>query len=335
MTVGTTRPRYKFVAHDASATAVWFSDPHSRRFDFDENGRLSIVRGGPLRGHLESLGQVHATKLANDRAVTVWVPPGYEQSTANASVLYMHDGQNLFDADQPDSAPFSWEADEAANAEVLAGHATPFLIVGMANTAGRIDEYTPVTDTYNGQTVGGKGDDYADFVVHDVKPLVDHRFRTFTDRAHTGVVGSSLGGVISYHLGLKFPDVFRFVGGMSSTFDWGAGLNNPLLPAQYRALGSLTTRGQVFYLDSGGGPGPSGTCPADGPNDGNDNYCETLWMKDALLAGGATTFPDDPNAFPLTPANIDLEHWVDPGAPHSETSWRVRVFRPMRLFFRP
>ncbi len=332
---GTQRWGYKFIAHDGSGADTWFPDPHARRFDFDDHGRLTLVRGGPTRGHLERLGPVHATKLGNDRPLYVWLPPGYDQATALYPVLYMHDGQNLFDPGQPDSAPASWEADEAANAEVLAGHAAPFIIVGIPNDADRLAEYTPVTDTYGGQEVGGKGDDYADFVVHDVKPRVDQRFRTQADRAHTAVLGSSLGGVISYRLGLKYPEVFRYVGGMSSTFDWGEGLGHPTLPQQWAALGTAQGRDQVFYLDSGGGPGPSGTCPSDGPNDGNDNYCETLRMRDALVQLGVHTYPDDPNAFPLTPANIDLEHWVDPGAPHSETSWRTRVFRPMRLFFRP
>lgn len=334
LAAGTQRWHYKLIARGPSGD-VWFSDPHSRRFEFDSFGRISLVRGGDQAGHLEWVRAVGSSGLRNTRHLSLYVPPGYDSATAKYPVIYMHDGQNLFDAHQPGAAFGTWDADGVAEAEIAAGRVRKLIIVGIPNTADRMDEYTPVQDTVGGQAVGGKGDLYADFVVNEVKPLVDARYRTLADRDNTAVLGSSLGGVISFHLGLRSPSVFRYVGGMSSTFDWGSGLGNATMIDRYAMTADLAMRGQVFYLDSGGGPPASGPCPNDGPNDGRDNYCETLQMKAALEAKGITTYPLDPNALRLEPADIDIYHWWEPGAPHAESAWNARLFRPLRLFFRP
>jgi hypothetical protein len=170
--------------------------------------------------------------------------------------------------------------------------------------------------------------------VHDLKPRIDARWRTEPGRASTGILGSSLGGLISFYLGLRYPDVFRYVGGMSSTFDWGKiGLTNPTVLDLYSGTADLGTHDQVYYLDSGGGPPASGPCV--NPGDGSDNYCSTTAMVAILGMKGIQTFPLDPNAVPLMPANIDIYHWWEPNAQHNETSWHARVHRPLRLFFRP
>lgn len=324
------RSGYKFVSRDGGGGDVWFSDPLSRRFDYDNNGRISLVLGGPAQGHLEWIRAVHATQLGNDRTVYLYLPPGYEGGTASYPVLYMHDGQNIFDAAQPSSAPASWDVDAVMEREIAAGHLSPGIIVGVPNNADRFSEYTHVPDDVGTGALGGAADDYADFLALDLKPLIDRRYRTSPGRATTGVLGSSLGGLVSFEIGLVYPTTFRFIGGLSSTFGWGRiGLSNETMVERYARTSSLAAADQVYYLDSGGGPG--GGCASGG---GADNYCETIAMRDLLVSRGIATFPDNPDQTPLTPAGIDILHWWEPSAPHNEAAWSARVHRALWLFFR-
>ena len=333
---------YKFVATDGAGKAVWFSDPLSRRFGFDSNGRYSHMWGGKASGHLEWIRAVKATKLGNTRPIYLYLPPGYEQNpTKRYPVLYMHDGANLFDSAMI-NANGTWDVDGTADKEIAAGRVRPFLVVGVPNTKDRMDEYTHVQDTFTmgGQTIttGGKGAAYLDFLVKELKPQVDARYRTLPGKANTAVLGSSLGGLVSYQAGLLHHAVFKYVGGMSSTFGWGEfGLKNPTMESLYKAVSNLKARGQVYYLDSGDNPNNPNNPPAC-PNtnvEAEDNYCETVSFRDMLVSKGIKTFPNNPDAVPLAPANIDIYHFHQADAPHSESSWAKRVFRPMRLFFRP
>ena len=316
---------YKLV----TAGGTYFADPLARRFQFDDNGRFSLVAGSDTASHLEWIRSVHATKLDVDRPIYLYVPAGYETSGARYPVLYMHDGQNLFDASMPDAAPVSWEADQVADAEISAGNAKPFLIVGIPNDANRFGEYTMTTDDLGGgQIVGGQGADYADFIVHDLKPLIDQRYRTLSDKADTAILGSSLGGLISFEIGLLYPDVFGMVGGMSSTFDWGSlGQHNQTALDRYQASTTLATSGQIFYLDTGGGP--SGACPGV-----DDNYDVTKQMQTILENKGFSKYPVDPKADHLTPADANIEEWDQLCAPHDEASWSARLYLALRFFFR-
>jgi predicted alpha/beta superfamily hydrolase len=325
---------YKLVAKDSTGEDVWFSDPLSRRFDFDENGRISLVRGGDARGHLEILRDVVSPSLGVARDVYVFVPRGYDFATNRYPVLYMHDGNNLFDISQPNSVFSTWDVDAVSEAETGAGRVREHLIVGIPNNANRMAEYTHVEERIDGQVLGGDGDAYARFIVSELKPLVDARYRTRPERENTAILGSSLGGLISFYIGFKHPEVFKYVGGMSSTFGWGSNLSNPTMIDLYASAADLSTRGQVFYLDSGGGP-PEGGCSTVASWEGSDNYCDTLRMKSVLEAKGIDTYPADPNAERLQPEGIDIYHWHEPGAEHNEAAWKARMFRPLRLFFRP
>lgn len=320
--------KYKLV----TAGDTYFADPLARRFQYDQNGEFSLVRGEAGRSHLERMLQVFATKLGVFRPIYLYLPVGYEASQERYPVLYMHDGQNLFDPAAPNSAPGSWDADAVADEEIAAGRARPFVIVGVPNNAQRFDEYTWTQDDLAGQPLGGRGADYADFLVHDLKPLVDARYRTRPGRDDTGVVGSSLGGLISYEVGLAYPDVFGMVGGLSSTFAWGTlARHEQTVVDRYQASNALATSHQRFYLDSGGGA-PNG-CPGDPEND--DNYCATQAMQHVLEGKGYTTYPDDPDALHYTPADANILHWFEAGAPHNEAAWHLRLFRVLRLFLRP
>ena len=329
---------YKFVARDGAGADVWFSDPLSRRFDFDGNGRISLVRGGGAVGHLEWMRAVKATALNVERSIYLYLPPGYDSSSDRYPVAYLHDGNNLFDPAQPNAAPQSWQVDAVANEEIAAGRVRPFIAVGIPNNADRMDEYTHVEDDLPGYgRQGGRADDYGAFLVDDLKPLVDARYRTQPGRDQTAILGSSLGGLISYHVALRHPTVFKYVGGFSSTFGWGRlGLQNPTMPELYADTADLGSRGHVYYLDVGGGPPESGECLPDlADEEQRDAYCSTEEMKRTLVAAGYDTFPNDADAYPLEPEQIEIMHWWQPGAPHDEGAWNARLHRALRLFFRP
>lgn len=152
-------------------------------------------------------------QLNRTRRIWMYFPPDYETSGLNYPVLYMHDGQNLFDA----STAFSeeWEVDETLNTLAQQGRHVP-LVVGIDNGGGdRIDEYTPWS---NSQYGGGDGEKYMQFIVETLKPYIDQNYRTLPNRENTGIMGSSLGGLISHYGSLNYQDVFGKAGLFSPSY---------------------------------------------------------------------------------------------------------------------
>jgi predicted alpha/beta superfamily hydrolase len=150
-----------------------------------------------------------------DRTRRIWVylPPDYETSGAYYPVLYMHDGQNLFDAYY--SFAGEWQIDESLNRMISEG-VPASIVIGIDNGGSeRINEYTPWGNAGYG---GGQGDRYVEFLVETLKPFIDKTFRTLPDRENTGIMGSSLGGLISYYAGLKYQEVFSKIGIFSPSF---------------------------------------------------------------------------------------------------------------------
>ncbi len=152
-------------------------------------------------------------QLNRTRRIWVYYPPDYETSTKRYPVLYMHDGQNLFDATTSFSG--EWEVDETLNTLAGQGKHVP-LVVGIDNGGGdRIGEYTP---WQNPQYGGGDGEKYMQFIVETLKPYIDANYRTLPDRENTGIMGSSLGGLISHYGSLKSHDIFSKAGLFSPSY---------------------------------------------------------------------------------------------------------------------
>ena len=147
------------------------------------------------------------------RTIRVWLPDGYdaEDGEKKYSVLYMHDGQNLFDA--ATSFLGEWEVDESLTKLMKAGYEST-IVVGIDNGASeRFNELSPkwkLSALGNGYISAPAGDKYADFIVNTVKPYVDEHFNTKPQREHTGVGGSSMGGIMSLYMAMEYADVFDY-----------------------------------------------------------------------------------------------------------------------------
>ena len=145
--------------------------------------------------------------------IWVYLPPNYQTSTKKFPVIYMHDAQNLFDAKT--SYAGEWKVDETLN-EIYKKTSKGFIVVGVENGGEeRINEYTPWEHKKYG---GGKGEIYINFIVSTLKPYIDANYRTKPQQKYTGLIGSSLGGLISYYGGLKYPTVFGKIGALSTSF---------------------------------------------------------------------------------------------------------------------
>jgi len=165
--------------------------------------------GGSTVGDIRKMAGVRSPELDNTRAVEIYLPPSYRKSGRHYPVVYMHDGQNLFDA----RASFAgeWQVDETM--EQLAEEGLEAIVVAIPNMGPkRLDEYSPFADPRHG---GGQGEAYLSFIIDTLKPRIDRRYRTRAAREHTGIIGSSMGGLISLYAFLRHPHVFGFAGAMS------------------------------------------------------------------------------------------------------------------------
>jgi predicted alpha/beta superfamily hydrolase len=191
------------------------------RASFRRVMRLENRRAAVRPGRLERIHAFESTILGNTRDVTIYLPAGYDdRPDRRYPVLYMQDGQNLFDAERAYIPGQHWQLKEAADAAIGERTASPMIIVAVDHAGiGRMDEYTPVQDARH--KGGGRADDYARMLIEELKPVIDERFRTLAEPANTGIAGSSLGGLVSLHVALTRPEVFGRVAAMSPSVWWG------------------------------------------------------------------------------------------------------------------
>lgn len=153
--------------------------------------------------------------------IWLYLPPNYETSTEKFPVIYMHDGQNLFD--KKTSYAGEWKIDEILN-KLFKKTGKGFIVVGIENGGEkRIEEYTPYQHEKYG---GGKGAIYVDFLANELKPHIDSNYRTKVNADNTAIIGSSLGGLISFYGGLKHPNVFGKIGALSTSFWFSDKIND-------------------------------------------------------------------------------------------------------------
>ncbi len=220
---------------------------------------------GPPSGKVSIVAGVESPQLHNSRSLRIYLPPSYQENAAKRyPVLYMHDGQNLFDAG---TAAFGveWGVDETVDRLVAAGVMDEVIVVGIDNTPDRIPEYTPCCDPKHG---GGKVDAYGAFIIDTVKPMIDRTLRTLPGRDNTAVMGSSLGGLASVAIAQRHPGTFSKAGGLSSSFWW----NNKAMVTKSAARVPVR-----FYIDAG---------------TSDDGLDELLLMRDAMLRQGYVSGAD-------------------------------------------
>lgn len=174
----------------------------------------------------------HMPQLGRHRRVRVYLPPGYTRADRYFSVLYMHDGQNLFHAGEAFARP--WQLGRILDKMPLNKQA---IVVAIDNGgADRIDEYAP----YRRRNRGGQGQAYLQFIVETLKPFIDREYRTLAYPEHTWLVGSSLGGLISFYGGLAYPGTFGKIGVLSPAFWFN--------PAVLKQAPSASLSANRFYI---------------------------------------------------------------------------------------
>ncbi|WP_338376594.1 alpha/beta hydrolase-fold protein [uncultured Flavobacterium sp.] len=153
--------------------------------------------------------EIEVPQLDTIKKIYVYLPLDYESSNKKYPVIYMHDAQNLFDAKR--SYAGEWHVDET-----LDSLKANVIVIGIEHGNNkRLEELTPYKNEKFG---GGKADLYLDFIVSNLKPYVDKTYRTKSNKSNTAIMGSSLGGLVSFYAGLKYPKVFGKVGCFSPSF---------------------------------------------------------------------------------------------------------------------
>jgi len=259
-----------------------------------------------LTGDIRAPKSFHSNILKNDRDVIVYLPPGYETSKSRRyPVLYVHDGQNIFDGATSFIPGQEWRIDETAERLIVAGKIEPLIVVGVYNTKDRIDEYTPARDAK--YKMGGKADLYGRMLVEELKPFIDSQYRTKHDAKHTGLMGSSLGGLASLYLALKYPRVFGHAGVVSPSV-WFADKH------MVHYVESLPKKLNIrIWIDIGTKEGRT-------PEEAQQSVADARLLRDALVRKGWTS-------------GKDLNYFEAAGAEHNEAAWAARVEAILAFLF--
>lgn len=240
--------------------------------------------------------------LSTPRDLVVYLPPGYDSGAAPCPVLYLQDGQNLFDP-QTAYGGQDWRVDVTADELIVRGAVEPLIVVGIYNTGvRRISEYTPTKDARRRK--GGKGDRYAKMMAHELKPFIDREYRTRRAAVHNGVGGSSLGGLVSLETGLLYPRVFGRLAVLSPSVWW----DNRSILEMVRAY-KFQARARI-WLDSG-------TKEGDAPE---QSIAEMKLLRDVLTEKGWRE-------------GVDLHCAEVAGGEHNEKAWAARFGEVLQYLF--
>lgn len=237
--------------------------------------------------------------LRNQRDLIVYTPPPYDDQLARRfPVLYLHDGQNLFDGTTSFIPGMDWQVGQTADQCISAGSVEPLIIVGIYNTKARIREYTP---THVPKLGGGRADRYGKFLVGEVMPFIEREYRTLSGAENTGTGGSSLGGLVSLYLGLKLSHIFGKIAALSPSVWWNQRVMHRFAKA-YKSQGRPR-----IWLDIGTREGPR-------------IVQDVEQFRDVLLQKGWRQ-------------EEDLHYERVEGAEHNEAAWAQRVGPFLRFLY--
>lgn len=258
-----------------------------------------------LTGNIRHLDGFESRVLGNRRNVIIYLPPDYATApTRRYPVLYMNDGQNVMDGMTSFIPNKEWQIDETAERLIRSGVIEPVIIVGIDNAGmARADEYLPdrVKLGERGPEAGGRADLYGKMLTTELMPYINRTFRTETGPANTAIAGSSLGAVVSMHLGLSRPDVFGKLGLVSPSLWWN---HRAMLDRAFRLP---TAPRQLIWLDIG-------------TKEGDDAVQDARDLESALLRLGWTL-------------GTNLMYMEADGAEHNESAWAARMEPMLRFFY--
>jgi len=264
-------------------------------------------------GHVEHLAPLDS-RFVDKRNVDVWLPPGYfepETKSRRYPVLYVHDGQNVFDP-ATSFIGVDWAIDETMTRLIAEKKVPEAIVVAVWNTPKRLSEYMPqkaierttesgLDNLFKPVRQNPLGDAYLKYLVTELKPAIDARYRTLPDRAHTSIMGSSMGGLISLYAICEYPEIFGGAACLSSSWTVAGGVAARDLE---KALPDPRTH--RIYFDYGA--------------ETKDRAYEPLQQQvDAQMKAAGYT---------------EGVNWLTksfPGQPHSERSWRKRVDIPLKF----
>ncbi len=274
--------------------------PSPAGFASTERQAAGRTAAGSLSGAFK-YHRIHSEFLPDNRTAIVYLPRSYGAAPDRRyPVVYAHDGNNLFDRDTAFMGR-EWRLDETLEALTAQGSLPETIVVGVYNTPSRVFEYTWVPDA---ERQGGGGERYARLLAEELKPFVDRTYRTQPDRRSTAVLGSSLGGLVSFYLGRHKGDVFGRIGMISPSIWWADRAVLADVPALRQDL--------RLWLDVG-------TAEGSAPE---ENLANARRMRDALVDQGFVV-------------GASLGYFEDPGATHDEGAWSRRVHRPLGFLLGP
>jgi pimeloyl-ACP methyl ester carboxylesterase len=284
-------------------------------------GAAAAARGPGRLEHFRNFPSAYA----DPRNVTIWLPPGYDAGGKPYAVLYMHDGQNLFDPATGYGGK-EWGVDEAAAKLIAEGRLRPTIVVGIWNTPKRLREYVParafdrlparymarVRGLYGGEPLS---DNYLKFIVRELKPFVDRTYNSARGREDTAIMGSSMGGLISLDPLSEYPTVFGGAGCVST--HWPL-----LLPPEGEELSdadrdAVATTFETYLKSALPRPGRHRIWFDHGSETLDRHYTAYQARIDRLVASRGWR------------PGRDFVSRNFPGAAHNEDSWRARVDLPL------
>jgi predicted alpha/beta superfamily hydrolase len=240
----------------------------------------------------------HSEYLADDRDIIVYLPPDYDQQDRHYPVMYMHDGQNLFDPETSFVKGRTWQFGEHADQLTRAGEIEPLIVVGVYNTPRRLEEYTHARDKRMG---GGEANKYGQLLVEELKPWIDDKYRTLSDETNTALGGSSLGGLVSLYLGLEHTATFGKLAVMSPSIWWN-----------HKSI--------LGYVNEYDGPPWPKIWLDVGDGEGRRVHADVEQLYQRLQTNGWKP-------------EVNVHYQLAPGGTHDEAAWAARVGDMLRFLF--
>ena len=253
-------------------------------------------RVSSLTGNIQKIDGFESKALGGKRNIAVYLPPSYQvEKTRKFPVVYMHDGQNVFDGMTSYIPNQEWRADEAAESLINAGIIEPLIIVAIDNGGGeRGNEFVPMKVKSGNGEFGGKADLYGKMLLEEVMPMINGKYRTKTGPENTGLIGSSLGGYVTCYFGIQHPEIFGRLGVMSPSV-W---VDNQSILKLVKAPQNNVRRPKI-WIDCGG-------------------------QEPAIMPKGTQALFDTDLKEGWKP-NRDVVLLIEPNAGHNETAWARRL----------